>query len=110
MSIKRARYKDVKQVGQSALVPFQPNESWQDRHARRKEENLRHESEFKQWCRENQWILKVANEVHHWMLKRKQQYIQWWPSSAKVVINEKWDQGIHCHDYEQLKQILFKHK
>lgn len=27
---------------------------------------------------------------------------EWWPSSAKLVLNKDWDNGIHTHDVDQL--------
>jgi len=31
---------------------------------------------------------------------------EWWPSSAKLVLNKKWEEGIHCHDYKQALMVI----
>jgi hypothetical protein len=31
---------------------------------------------------------------------------EWWPSSAKLVLDKKWGEGIHCHDYKQALTVI----
>ncbi len=32
--------------------------------------------------------------------------VEWWPSSAKLVLNKQWSKGIHCHDWQQARDFL----
>jgi hypothetical protein len=32
--------------------------------------------------------------------------VEWWPSSAKLVLNKKWGEGVHCHDYKQALRVI----
>ena len=59
------------------------------------------------WCKRNRWTLYISNDGHHWTFyTRERKIIEWWPSSGKLVIGKKWTEGIHCHDYEQLLEVL----
>lgn len=33
---------------------------------------------------------------------------EWWPSSAKLVLDRKYERGVHAHDYEQVMRYLTK--
>jgi len=52
--------------------------------------------------------LKISNDGHHWSFYAfnaapgDKQLFEWWPSSAKLVINKQWKKGIHVHDLSQL--------
>jgi len=102
------KYKDAKSLGRSNIAPFMENEGWRGRHSRRLSVNLNNSNEVDNYCRENGWDLKINNNGHHWIFTKRNQYIEWWPSSAKLVINKIWDKGIHCHDYIKLIQQLKK--
>lgn len=103
---KKKRFADVLNAGFSSHVPYISNESWQDRHKRRKLFALQHIKELGDWCTKHKWEMEVKNEGHHWMFKCETRIVEWWPSSGKVVIEKKWNKGIHCHDHEQLVKIL----
>lgn len=46
------------------------------------------------------------NEGHHWWLNEDKFLAEWWPSSAKLVINKQWNEGRHCHDYRQALEMI----
>lgn len=103
-----AKYDDTKSLGRSQIVPFKPGEEWYSRHARRKAINLNHADELKAWCDANGWKFEVKNNGHHWIFKKGSTVIEWWPSSAKLVKNKQWGRGVHCHDYEKVREFLSK--
>jgi hypothetical protein len=102
MSRRGAKYSDRFSAGRSKIVPFNPGEDPSDRHFRRKEANLARQNTVREFCQQNGIDLKVNNDGHHWIFSKGDQLLEWWPSSAKMVKNKKWKQGMHVHDYEQL--------
>lgn len=107
LTMKRKRYSDVHYVGRSKRVPFIKEENWRSRHARRKAAALQEKDKVKIWCTENSFTMEVKNNGDHWIfLNPNRKSIQWFPSSGKLVIGEKWKQGIHVYDTVQLIEIL----
>jgi hypothetical protein len=60
------------------------------------------------WCKNNGLTLHVTNRGHHWQVRRDGFKADWWPSSAKLVIQGRWQQGIHAHDYQQVIRAIGK--
>lgn len=107
MRRRRTRNPDKYVIGRSSLVPYIASEHWSQRHSRRKKNALDHLPEIQKWCREHQWSLRITNGGHQWTFTTHQKkLIEWWPSSGKIVIGKKWDEGIHCHDYKQLLELF----
>ena len=78
-----------------------------ERHARRKSVALASVPAFEAWCSENEWKITVKNDGHHWILVyRDGTLAEWWPSSAKLVFEKRWNQGWHCHDVNQVREVL----
>lgn len=105
---KRSRYQDKKSVGRSSIIPFKKDEKWDARHKRRLGANLHFKDKLGNWCKKNGVSFEVKNEGHHWLFIKGATKIDWWPSSAKVIFNQVWDEGIHCHDYKQLIKVIEK--
>jgi hypothetical protein len=93
---------DRRKAGRSSLVPFRKGESGAKRHARRHALNLQRESEVRRGCQSLGLTLQIKNDGHHWCFSRGAFLAEWWPSSAKLVINKQWENGIHCHDHQQV--------
>jgi len=51
-------------------------------------------------------VLRITNEGHHWQLTKENFLAEWWPSSAKLVINKQWSRGRHCHDFRQALEMI----
>ena len=96
-----ARYADADNAGRSARAPFRPGEQPASRHARRKAVAQRDHDALDAWCDEHGAILRVNNDGHHWIIDGII-HAEWWPSSAKLVIERQWQHGIHCHDVFQV--------
>jgi hypothetical protein len=105
---KRIRYDDTSSLGKSNLVPYRKGEEPKPRHDRRLATNLNWKNELTRWAWVNGFRAEIKNEGHHWILKNSPIRVEWWPSSAKLVINQEWDKGIHCHDYKKLINFLEK--
>jgi len=67
---------------------------------------LRYEAQVREWCRGHAFALRISNEGHHWQLNEDKFLAEWWPSSAKLVINKQWNQGRHYHDYRQALEMI----
>lgn len=54
--------------------------------------------------------LAICNNGHHWNFVSVSPYamfvVEWWPSSAKLVIQRKYNAGIHTHDAVQVMKII----
>jgi len=101
-----AKYQDKKKAGNSKIVPFIPGEHYADRHARRLQTNLSAEAVVRSWADENGLRLRINNAGHHWIFDRPGFFAEWWPSSAKLVINRQYQRGIHVHDWTQAEVQL----
>jgi len=106
----RKRILDKRGVGRSKLIPQRPlgggYEQPMDRHERRKTANLSNRAVLEQFCQDHGIEFKISNEGHHWRFSRGKIEVEWWPSSAKLVVNKRWHQGIHVHDWEQARMQL----
>jgi len=104
----RKRYDDPHKVGPSEKVPFIPGEDPQERHARRLQSNLTDTERLEEFLRSIEFEFEIKNYGHHWIMKRPRdgQYIEWWPSSAKLIFDKYWNDGHHCHDVDQVIAVI----
>ena len=103
---RRRSIPDSVRAGRSRIVPYYHGEDFSTRHARRLSANLKQEADVRRWCDERGLTLRVTNEGHHWQITDGRFLAEWWPSSAKLVIGKKWNDGIHCHDYKQALKVI----
>lgn len=96
------RNPDATSAGRSRLTPYIKGEEPKQRHARRLRVSLELLEEAKNFCRENDIVMAVSNEGNHWRFKLPRHMVEWWPSSAKMVVDKKWGKGKHVHDVRQL--------
>ena len=106
MSRRRRRFSDVASVGRSALVPFDPSETPDQRHERRLKANLERYDDLRDWCKQRGIQCCLSNNGHHWRFVRLNTLVEYWPSTAKLVVGKRYDRGVHCHDWEQLRSQL----
>lgn len=105
---RRDKFEDRSSLGRSDVVPFQRNEGASSRHARRLATNLKCSPEISTWVKSHTIELKITNEGHHWRIIGKGRLAEWWPSSAKLVLDRTYESGIHAHDYKQVMRHLEK--
>jgi len=101
-------FRDRRSAGRSNVVPYVPGEYSGDRHRRRLRANLDLESDAATAARSVGLHLKIFNDGHHWVFSAQSFVAEWWPSSAKLVINKQWNRGIHCHDWQQVLEEIEK--
>lgn len=116
MKRRRKRFPDRTSVGSSDIFPYR-DRCWKTRHENRLSGNLAAAKILAIRSIKSGLILKIKNEGHHWMWVRREDFsgvkflyggkqvehpiVEWWPSSAKMVCDKKWKNGVHVHDYEQ---------
>lgn len=105
---RRERHADRRTLGRSARVPFDPTEAAADRHWRRYGSAAEAQAEVESWCRRRGVSLRVLNRRQHWQFRIKtpggaRHLAEWWPSSAKLVFDQRWARGVHCHDVDQVR-------
>lgn len=50
--------------------------------------------------------MAIKNNGHHWQFRVAGHLVEWWPSSAKMVVDTKWKNGKHVHDIKQLMKEI----
>lgn len=106
-----AKFRDKLSIGTSEICPKIDGEHPKVRHIRRKHFNLQFTNEVRAFCAIHNLRFSVKNFGYHWMVSQKGKngkLVEWWPSTAKVVINKRFSQGIHVHDYRQFIEIIKK--
>jgi hypothetical protein len=106
-----SRHSDIKSLGRSKVVPYIEGELPADRHVRRLEAAMHHrwQTRLENWCTGNGCTLIISNHGQHWRITGNLN-AEWWPSSAKLVMERRYDRGIHCHDVAQLLKFLDRQK
>lgn len=100
---KRRRYQDTRRAKARAEIRPIEGESPKERHKRRLAHNLENRESAIRWCKERGVRLTITNNGHHWRFERGGELVEWWPSSAKLVFNKRWKQGVHAHDWNQVR-------
>lgn len=106
MSRRRRRYGDRASAGGSRVVPYRRGESFQQRHERRLRVNAKSISWLRHWCCAHDIQFDVTNGQHHWSFRGDGWLVEWWPSSAKLIVDKEWDNGVHVHDWRQVVGII----
>lgn len=102
-----AKYRDVNKCKNEAeIIQFKGGESWRDRHSRRLNKNKEHIDKYRNWCERNGVEFRLLNNGEHWQSKKNNTTYDWWPRSAKLIVNQKWKKGTHVHDYTQLIKFI----
>lgn len=98
---RRKRYRDTDAIPSNGTGVIEPD--WRKRHRKRKRDaNRQYRKAGIAFASIGGW-LAVLNNGEHWQIHfPKGRLLQWWPSTAKLVVNEEWKKGIHCHTWQDL--------
>jgi hypothetical protein len=98
---------DVRSAGRSSRIPYVAGEEAGQRHERRKAENVARVAYVEERCRALGVAVTIHNHGHHWQFRLPSgKLVEWWPSSAKLVVGQRWEKGVHVHDWEQALAIV----
>ena len=89
-----AKYDDRTSAGRSQACPYRPGEHSSECHTRRLRTGLKDKDTMAAWCQEHGLALTVANQGHHWQVRGDGFKADWWPSSAKLVMQGRWERVV----------------
>lgn len=95
---------DAKNMGRSVRAPWA--ETHEERSKIRMDGATSDEAVLRQRVEKHGGTLSVKDYGNHFIIKIGNNVAEWWPSSAKLVIDKKWSKGIHAHDVEQVAKAL----
>ncbi len=90
------------QVPRGMERPFNVKAAIRRRRERRMDRNLALERTARQWADKQGFEFAIHNDGHHWVLKKPGLFVEWWPSSAKLVLNRDYLHDFHIHDWQQV--------
>jgi hypothetical protein len=73
-----------------------PEEYKRQRRERRMERTAGRESQVRAWAERQGCSLRVLNDGHHWLFQKPGFMAEWWPSSARLAVNQDYDRHIHA--------------
>ena len=88
--------------------PLEPRDYMRRRRERRLDRNTNAAHEAMVWAARNGFVLRMYNEGHHWIWQKGEFVAEWWPSSAKLVLNRCYDDSLHVHDWSGVLSVLQK--
>lgn len=100
------RIRDVVKSQYPPKIKYLPGEPGSQRHQRRLDFAIGLIPLVKRWAAQEGIELVILNQNNHWIWRKGKQRADWWPSSAKLVLNQDFDNGIHAHDPGQVAREL----
>ena len=108
MTRRRKRYSDVIHVKPTNGKP-RINADWKSRHISRKDSANRDlRNAGLAFAILSAWLV-VKNEGRHWQIwfpKGRVKLCEWWPASAKLVVDQQWKQGVHVHRWQDVFRVV----
>ena len=101
-SRRKTRYRDKSSLGKEPGGKPKGYD-WRSRHDRRRAKaNRSNRSAGLAFASLGGWLW-VGNDGHHWKIVFPGGLVvEWWPASAKLVVNQNWPNGVHCHTWQKL--------
>jgi hypothetical protein len=90
-------------------VVLAPEEYMRRRRAWPMDRTARLESQAQDWAQRNGCTLRVLNGGHHWLFQKTGFAAEWWPSSAKLVINRDYLGDHHAPHWPEVQRVMDKH-
>lgn len=96
----------ARSLGPGSLAPFKPSEDASSRHWRRRQVAIEYRPALERWCRARGVTLDVKAGEQHWILTHRDRRAEWWPSSGRLVFDQKWSKARKAHDVYKLQGEL----
>ena len=101
------RYPDVEMVGDSQLLTDADGKEGRAFCKLRLDKNLEDLPELQKWASNRGFTVSVDKKrQQHWIVRGPNFTAEWWPSTAKLVLHQKYTKGIETHDWLQLCVVL----
>jgi hypothetical protein len=83
-----------------------PEEYKRQRRERRMQRTASLEEQVTAWAEMQGLSLRVLNDGHHWVFQKPGFMAEWWPSSAKLVVNRDYGRDIHAPHWAEVMNAL----
>ena len=83
-----------------------PKEFQRARRERRLGRTVDLQTEATAWATRRGFTLRVLNDGHHWLFQKPGLVAEWWPSSAKLVLNRDYLHDHHAPHWPQVAALL----
>ena len=83
-----------------------PKEFQRTPRERRLERTLDLEAQVTRWAAQRGLTLRVLNGGHHWLFQKPGLAAEWWPSSAKLVLNRDYLRDRHAPHWPHVAALL----
>jgi len=64
------------------------------------------EAEVTRWAAQRGLTFRMFNDGHHWMFQKPGLAAEWWPSSAKLVLNRDYLRDRHAPHWPRVAALL----
>jgi hypothetical protein len=86
-----------------------PIEYKRRRRERRIKRTGQSEAEVRRWAEQRGLALRVLNDGNHWLFQKAGFVAEWWPSSAKLVMDRNYDRDHHAPHWAEVRAALEPH-
>jgi hypothetical protein len=76
------------------------------RRERRMERASYQEVQIRVWAERHGCSLRVLNDRYHWLIQKPGFTAEWWPSSAKLVVNRVYERQYHAPHWADVALVL----
>jgi hypothetical protein len=97
-----AKYKDKTRCRLKSDLAYIRGESAAARHKRRLMTNRDNLNRLRAYCGSKGFAFTLIQDGLHWRIEKHGVEIDWFPSTAKFIVNQNWKHGIHVHDISQV--------
>jgi hypothetical protein len=86
-----------------------PEDFKRQRRDRRTQRASQLEPQVRAWAEQHGCSLRVLNDGQHWLFQKPGFMAEWWPSSAKLVVNRDYTHDHHAPHWTELVAVMQQH-
>jgi len=104
---KQNRFSDVHKIGVGDGTVLKVESDWKMRHELRWRAAQSSSMTLATWCDERGIGMEMTNRGEHFHFYMDSEMVaEWWPRTAKFVVYKRYKEGIHVHNWLQVKLLL----
>lgn len=92
--------------GRSKRAPYIHGEQPHARHQRRKRIARDDVERLKGHLAALGAFVSIHNDGGHWQISVRGREFDWWPETARLVVDHKWGSPRKCHDVDQVVKVV----